>query len=79
MAHMASVKGVDLTAQPEQLRRVTQRLRDEYDYRGHVRGTTFTDNDFGNASPIDDEFADWYGLAGDGASIRAVLASCSTS
>ena len=34
MAHMASVKGVDLSAQPEQLRRVTQRLRDEYDYRG---------------------------------------------
>jgi 5,10-methylenetetrahydromethanopterin reductase len=73
MAHMASVKGVDLSAQPEQLRRVTERLRDEYDYRGHVRGTTFTDSDFGNASPIDREFADWYGLAGDGASIRGRL------
>lgn len=73
MAHMASFKGVDLSVQPERLRRVTERLRDGYDYRGHVRGTTFSDQDYGNATLIDDDFADWYGLAGDGAYIRSRL------
>ncbi len=73
LAHMASVKGVDLSVQPEKLRKVTERLRHEYDYRGHVRGTTFSHDDFGNSSPIDREFADWYGLAGDGAHIRRRL------
>jgi 5,10-methylenetetrahydromethanopterin reductase len=73
LAHMASVKGVDLSLQPEKLRKVTERLRHEYDYRGHVRGTTFNHDDYGNSGPIDREFADWYGLAGDGAYIRGRL------
>jgi 5,10-methylenetetrahydromethanopterin reductase len=58
-AHMASHRGVDLDAQPERLRGVTRRLREEYDYRHHdVR----PDNPLGQL--IEPEFADWFGVGG---------------
>jgi hypothetical protein len=61
---MASVQGADLDAQPDRLRKVTQRLRSGYDYRGHIRGTTYAETDFGNSDAVDRDFADWYGIGG---------------
>jgi 5,10-methylenetetrahydromethanopterin reductase len=58
-AHMASLRGTDFDAQPEKLRAVTTRLRDEYDYRHH-------NNEAGNplGELVDDDFATWFGIGG---------------
>ena len=59
IAHMASLPGIDLSTQPERLRRVTTRLREAYDYQHH---------NMEQANPmrnlVDAEFADWYGIGG---------------
>jgi 5,10-methylenetetrahydromethanopterin reductase len=60
-AHMSSFPGNDLSAQPEIMQRVTNRLRDGYDYRYH-RADVPADNP--NTRQIDEEFADWFGLGG---------------
>jgi alkanesulfonate monooxygenase SsuD/methylene tetrahydromethanopterin reductase-like flavin-dependent oxidoreductase (luciferase family) len=59
IAHMASMPGVNLEAQPERLRTVTSKLRTAYDYRHHdVRA----DNPLG--ALIEPEFANWFGIGG---------------
>lgn len=60
-AHMSSFPGNDLAAQPEIMRRVTERLRDGYDYRFHRAGVP-ADNP--NTRQIDEDFADWFGIGG---------------
>ena len=60
-AHMSSFSGIDLSKQPKVMRRVTEKLRDGYDYRYH-RGGVPADNP--NTRLIDDEFADWFGVGG---------------
>jgi 5,10-methylenetetrahydromethanopterin reductase len=60
-AHMSSFPGNDLEAQPEIMRRVTERLRHGYDYRFHRAGVPL---DNPNTRQIDEEFGDWFGLGG---------------
>lgn len=60
-AHMSSGRGMDLSQQPEILRRVTSVLRDTYDYRYHRPGVP-PDNP--NSAPCDEEFGDWMGIGG---------------
>jgi 5,10-methylenetetrahydromethanopterin reductase len=59
IAHMASLPGIDLSSQPEKLRRVTTRLREAYDYRHHNMEQANPMRDL-----VDAEFADWYGIGG---------------
>ncbi len=60
-AHMQSGKGVDLSLQPEILRKVTSVLRDGYDYRFHHPGAAAENP---NSAVCDEEFADWMGVGG---------------
>jgi 5,10-methylenetetrahydromethanopterin reductase len=60
-AHMQSGKGVDLSQQPEILRRVTSVLRDSYDYRFHHPNAP-PENP--NSAVCDEEFGDWMGIGG---------------
>jgi alkanesulfonate monooxygenase SsuD/methylene tetrahydromethanopterin reductase-like flavin-dependent oxidoreductase (luciferase family) len=60
-AHMSSFKGNDLGAQPDQLRRVTEVLREGYDYRYHGK---LDEPDNPNDAAVDEEFCDWYGVGG---------------
>jgi alkanesulfonate monooxygenase SsuD/methylene tetrahydromethanopterin reductase-like flavin-dependent oxidoreductase (luciferase family) len=61
IAHMQSGRGVDLSQQPEILRRVTSVLRDGYDYRFHHPNAP-PDNP--NSAVCDEEFGDWMGIGG---------------
>jgi 5,10-methylenetetrahydromethanopterin reductase len=64
MADMSSLPGMDLDAQPEKLRRVTTRLRAEYEYgQHHVRTTAFQEEDEAQQI-VDAEFASWWGIGG---------------
>jgi hypothetical protein len=58
---MSSFRGNDLGRQPEVMRRVTEKLREGYDYRFHRAGVP-ADNP--NTRLIDEEFADWFGIGG---------------
>jgi 5,10-methylenetetrahydromethanopterin reductase len=60
-AHMSSGRGIDLSQQPDILRRVTTALRGTYDYRYHRPGVP-ADNP--NNAVCDEEFGDWMGLGG---------------
>jgi alkanesulfonate monooxygenase SsuD/methylene tetrahydromethanopterin reductase-like flavin-dependent oxidoreductase (luciferase family) len=60
-AHMQSGKGVDLSQQPEILRKVTSVLRDGYDYRFHHPNAP-PENP--NSAVCDEEFGDWMGIGG---------------
>jgi alkanesulfonate monooxygenase SsuD/methylene tetrahydromethanopterin reductase-like flavin-dependent oxidoreductase (luciferase family) len=60
-AHMQSGKGVDLSAQPEILRKVTSVLRHSYDY-SHHHPDAAADNP--NSAVCDEIFADWIGIGG---------------
>ena len=59
IAHMAALPGIDLSTQPEKLRRVTERLREAYSYRHHNMEQANPMRDL-----VDAEFADWYGIGG---------------
>ncbi len=60
-AHMSSFPGIDLSQQPERMRRVTEALRAGYDYRYHG-GNAPGENP--NNRVIDEDFADWFGIGG---------------
>jgi 5,10-methylenetetrahydromethanopterin reductase len=60
-AHMSSFPGIDLSRQPEMLRRATEKLRHGYDYRFH-RADAPAEN--ANTQLIDEDFADWFGIGG---------------
>lgn len=60
-AHMSSFSGIDLSEQPEIMRRVTQKLRSGYDYRYHRAGVP---EDNPNTRLVDEDFADWFGIGG---------------
>jgi 5,10-methylenetetrahydromethanopterin reductase len=60
-AHMQSGKGVDLSQQPEILRKVTSVLRDSYDYQYH-RPDAPPENP--NSAVCDEEFGAWMGVGG---------------
>ena len=60
-AHMSSFRGIDLSTQPEIMRRVTEKLRKDYDYRYHREGVPLENP---NTQMIDEEFADWFGVGG---------------
>jgi len=60
-AHMSSFPGIDLSRQPEILRRASEKLRHGYDYRFH-RADVPAENT--NTKLIDEEFADWFGVGG---------------
>jgi 5,10-methylenetetrahydromethanopterin reductase len=60
-AHMQSGRGVDLSLQPEILRKVTSVLRDGYDYRFHRPGVPAENP---NTAVCDEEFGDWMGIGG---------------
>jgi alkanesulfonate monooxygenase SsuD/methylene tetrahydromethanopterin reductase-like flavin-dependent oxidoreductase (luciferase family) len=60
-AHMQSGKGVDLSQQPEILRKVTSVLRDGSDYRFHHSNAP-PENP--NSAVCDEEFGDWMGIGG---------------
>ncbi|MFI5046162.1 MAG: LLM class flavin-dependent oxidoreductase [Acidimicrobiia bacterium] len=60
-AHMSSGRGIDLSQQPEILRRVTSQLRDSYDYSFHRPGAP-PENP--NSAVCDEEFGDWMGIGG---------------
>ena len=60
-AHMSSGRGMDLSQQPEILRRVTSVLRDTYDYRYHRPGVPAENP---NSAACDEEFGDWMGMGG---------------
>lgn len=59
IAHMASLPGISLSAQPARLRAVTTRLREEYDYRHH---NVESGNPLGQL--VEPEFAVWFGIGG---------------
>lgn len=59
IAHMSALPGIDLSQQPERLRRVTERLREAYSYRHHNMEQVNPMRDL-----VDAEFADWYGIGG---------------
>jgi len=69
-AHMSSFPGNDLDAQPEIMRRVTEQLREGYDYRYH-RADVPADNP--NTRQIDEAFGDWFGIGGDPAYVAERL------
>jgi hypothetical protein len=58
---MSSFQGIDLSRQPEILRRTTEKLRAGYDYRFH-RADVPAENP--NTKMIDEDFADWFGIGG---------------
>lgn len=60
-AHMQSGKAVDLSLQPEILRKVTAVLRDGYDYRFHHPDAP-PENP--NSAVCDEDFGDWMGIGG---------------
>lgn len=60
-AHMQSGSGVDLSQQPEILRKVTSVLRHSYDYRFHHPNAP-PENP--NSAVCDEEFGDWMGIGG---------------
>lgn len=60
-AHMSSGPGIDLSQQPEILRRVTSVLRHSYDYSFHRPGAP-ADNP--NSQVCDEQFGDWMGIGG---------------
>jgi len=60
-AHMSSFPGIPLAQQPPIMRRVTEQLRNHYDYRYHREGAP---EDNPNTRIVDEEFADWFGLGG---------------
>jgi 5,10-methylenetetrahydromethanopterin reductase len=60
-AHMSSGPGIDLSQQPEILRRVTSVIRDTYDYSFHKPGAP-PENP--NSALCDEEFGDWMGIGG---------------
>jgi len=60
-AHMSSFRGIDLSTQPEIMRRTSEKLRQGYDYRFH-RADVPAENS--NTKLIDLEFADWFGIGG---------------
>jgi 5,10-methylenetetrahydromethanopterin reductase len=60
-AHMQSRPGVDLSQQPEILRKVTSVLRHGYDYSFHHADAP-ADNP--NSAVCDEEFGDWMGIGG---------------
>ena len=60
-AHMSSGPGIDLSEQPEILRRVTSVLRDGYDYRYHRPGVPAENP---NTATCDEEFGEWMGIGG---------------
>jgi alkanesulfonate monooxygenase SsuD/methylene tetrahydromethanopterin reductase-like flavin-dependent oxidoreductase (luciferase family) len=60
-AHMSSLPGNDLAAQPAILQRVTTRLRSGYDYRFHTESAPLEN---ANTAMVDPEFADWFGAGG---------------
>jgi 5,10-methylenetetrahydromethanopterin reductase len=60
-AHMSSGPGIDLSQQPEILRRVTSVLRDGYDYSFHRPGAP-PENP--NSAVCDEDFGDWMGIGG---------------
>jgi 5,10-methylenetetrahydromethanopterin reductase len=60
-AHMSSGKGINLSDQPEILRRVTSVLRHSYDYAYHHPAAP-ADNP--NTAVCDEDFADWMGIGG---------------
>jgi 5,10-methylenetetrahydromethanopterin reductase len=60
-AHMSSGRGIDLSQQPEILRRVTTALRDNYDYSFHHPGAP---SENPNSALCDEEFGDWMGVGG---------------
>jgi 5,10-methylenetetrahydromethanopterin reductase len=61
LAHMQSGKGVDLSLQPEILRKVTSVLRDGYDYRFHHPNAPAENP---NSAVCDEEFGEWMGIGG---------------
>lgn len=60
-AHMSSFRGIPLSQQPAIMRRVTEQLREHYDYRYHREGAP---QDNPNTQIVDEAFADWFGLGG---------------
>lgn len=60
-AHMQSRKGVDLSQQPEILRKVTSALRNSYDYRFHHPDAPAENP---NSAFCDEDFGDWMGIGG---------------
>lgn len=60
-AHMQSGTGTDLSQQPEILRNVTARMRNNYDYSFH-RPDAPPENP--NSAMIDEDFGDWMGIGG---------------
>jgi hypothetical protein len=58
---MSSFSGIDLSRQPEIMRRTTEKLRHGYDYRFH-RADVPAEN--ANTMLVDEEFADWFGIGG---------------
>jgi alkanesulfonate monooxygenase SsuD/methylene tetrahydromethanopterin reductase-like flavin-dependent oxidoreductase (luciferase family) len=60
-AHMSSLPGNDLSAQPAILQRVTTKLRSGYDYRFHTESAPLEN---ANTAMVDPEFADWFGVGG---------------
>jgi 5,10-methylenetetrahydromethanopterin reductase len=60
-AHMSSLPGNDLSAQPAILQRVTTKLRSGYDYRFHTEAAPLEN---ANTAMVDPEFADWFGVGG---------------
>jgi 5,10-methylenetetrahydromethanopterin reductase len=60
-AHMQSGTGTDLSQQPEILRNVTARMRNNYDYSFHRPGAPAENP---NSAVIDEEFGDWMGIGG---------------
>jgi 5,10-methylenetetrahydromethanopterin reductase len=60
-AHMQSGKGTDLSQQPAILRKVTEVLRDGYDYSFH-RADAPAENP--NTAICDEDFGEWMGIGG---------------
>jgi alkanesulfonate monooxygenase SsuD/methylene tetrahydromethanopterin reductase-like flavin-dependent oxidoreductase (luciferase family) len=71
-AHMSSFPGIDLSRQPEMLRRATEKLRHAYDYRFH-RADAPAENT--NTRLIDEDFADWFGIGGPASYVAERLAA----
>ncbi|MCH2173015.1 LLM class flavin-dependent oxidoreductase [Myxococcota bacterium] len=60
-AHMSSFPGIQLSAQPEIMRRVTEKLRRDYDYSYHRADVPLENR---NTQMVDEDFADWFGVGG---------------
>ena len=61
LAHMSSYRGIDLKDQPAIMRRATEKLRTDYDFRHHRAAPSGSNP---NTAAIDEEFADWFGVGG---------------